>query len=45
MAGDEELALAAGCSGYISKPINTRTLGDQVREFLAAGAAPAASIG
>jgi CheY-like chemotaxis protein len=45
MAGDEELALAAGCSGYISKPINTRTLGDQVREFLAAGAAPTASIG
>jgi two-component system, cell cycle response regulator len=45
MAGDEELALAAGCSGYISKPINTRTLGDQVREFLAAGAARTASIG
>jgi CheY-like chemotaxis protein len=35
MAGDEEAAFAAGCSGYISKPINTRTLGDQVREFLA----------
>jgi CheY-like chemotaxis protein len=36
MAGDEELALAAGCIGYISKPINTRTLGDQLREILAA---------
>ena len=35
MAGDQDAALAAGCSGYISKPINTRTLGDQVREFLA----------
>jgi CheY-like chemotaxis protein len=35
MAGDEEAAFAAGCSGYISKPIDTRTLGDQVREFLA----------
>lgn len=45
MAGDQELALAAGCSGYISKPINTRTLGDQVRQFLAAGAARTAPIG
>jgi CheY-like chemotaxis protein len=35
MVGDRKLALAAGCSGYISKPIDTRTLGDQVREFLA----------
>jgi CheY-like chemotaxis protein len=34
MAGDREQALAAGCCGYISKPIDTRTLGDQVREFL-----------
>jgi CheY-like chemotaxis protein len=34
MAGDRELALAAGCIGYISKPVNTRTLGDQVRTFL-----------
>jgi CheY-like chemotaxis protein len=34
MAGDQDAAFAAGCSGYISKPINTRTLGDQVREFL-----------
>jgi CheY-like chemotaxis protein len=34
MPGDRERAFAAGCSGYISKPINTRTLSDQVREFL-----------
>jgi len=34
MAGDRELALEAGCIGYISKPVNTRTLGDQVRTFL-----------
>jgi CheY-like chemotaxis protein len=36
MAGDREQALAAGCIGHISKPINTRILGDQVREFLSA---------
>jgi CheY-like chemotaxis protein len=40
MAGDQEAAFAAGCSGYISKPINTRTLGDQVREFLTDAARP-----
>jgi CheY-like chemotaxis protein len=36
MTGDREQALAAGCSGYISKPINTRTLRVQLREFLPA---------
>jgi CheY-like chemotaxis protein len=36
MPGDREQALAAGCVGYISKPIDTRTLGDQIREFLSA---------
>ena len=34
MVGNRKQALAAGCSGYISKPINTRTLGNQIREFL-----------
>jgi CheY-like chemotaxis protein len=34
MAQDREQALLAGCSGYISKPINTRTLSDQLQEFL-----------
>lgn len=37
MPGDRDLALAAGCIGYISKPIDTRTFGGQVRAFLAAG--------
>jgi CheY-like chemotaxis protein len=34
MASHREEALAAGCSGYITKPIDTRLLGDQVRGFL-----------
>jgi CheY-like chemotaxis protein len=38
MPADRERALAAGCIGYISKPINTRTFGDQVRELLRASA-------
>jgi CheY-like chemotaxis protein len=36
MAGDRELALAAGCVGYITKPVDTRTLCDSVREFMPA---------
>ena len=32
--GDEDIALASGCDGYVTKPIDTRTLGNQVREFL-----------
>jgi CheY-like chemotaxis protein len=36
MPGDREQALAAGCVGYISKPIDTRTFARQVREFLVA---------
>jgi CheY-like chemotaxis protein len=37
MAGDRALSLAAGCSGYISKPIDTRTIIDQVAYFLNSG--------
>ena len=34
MKGDEQRMLAAGCDGYISKPINTRSLAGQVAEYL-----------
>jgi len=34
MTGDRDLALSAGCAGYIAKPIDTRTFGAQVRQFL-----------
>lgn len=34
MAGDEQIALGAGFDGYITKPINTRTLSRDVRRFL-----------
>ncbi|MEO8371289.1 MAG: response regulator [Candidatus Solibacter sp.] len=35
MMGDESRASEAGCDGYITKPIDTRTLGAQIRELLA----------
>lgn len=34
MKGDEEKARAAGCDGYISKPIDTRTLPRLVSDYL-----------
>ena len=34
MVGDAERAIAAGCAGYIAKPIDTRTLGEQIRRYL-----------
>lgn len=34
MKGDQEKALAAGCCGYITKPIDTRTFADTVKRFL-----------
>jgi two-component system cell cycle response regulator DivK len=34
MKGDCEKALAAGCTGYITKPINIREFHEQIRQFL-----------
>lgn len=36
MRGDEEKALAEGCDGYVTKPIDTRTLPQRIAAFLAA---------
>lgn len=36
MTGDEEKSLAAGCAGYIIKPIQTRSFAQQIRAFLGA---------
>jgi CheY-like chemotaxis protein len=37
MRGDEEKASAAGCDGYIPKPIDTRTLPDVIAKYLKLG--------
>ncbi|MDA8124097.1 MAG: response regulator [Deltaproteobacteria bacterium] len=34
MTGDEQKALAAGCDGYITKPIDTRSFGETLRQYL-----------
>jgi CheY-like chemotaxis protein len=35
MKGDEQRALAAGCDGYLSKPLDTRAFAGHVARFLA----------
>ena len=35
MKGDEAAALNAGCDGYLTKPINTRTFMATLRSFMA----------
>ncbi len=34
MIGDKEKALAAGCTGYIEKPINLDTLMGEIKKYL-----------
>ena len=36
MRGDDEAAIRAGCDGYISKPIDTRSFPSQIRDFIMA---------
>jgi len=38
MAGDRQKALAAGCTGYIEKPLNPKTFAAQIAEYLPGGA-------
>src|SRR5579871_6614624 len=40
MASEMEEARAAGCDGYITKPINTRTFADTIRQHLAGSRTP-----
>ena len=35
MKGDEEIALEAGCDGYLTKPIDTRTFIESITRFIA----------
>lgn len=44
MKGDEERILAAGCDGYIPKPIDTRTLPSLIRGYLEKGTAKSEPI-
>jgi len=39
MRGDEQLALEAGCDGYLPKPIDTRKFASQITTFVAEGTA------
>ena len=38
MRGDDQIALNAGCDGYVTKPIDTRTFIATVKKFIAAAA-------
>lgn len=37
MKGDEEIALKAGCDGYITKPIDTKTFPEAIWRFVGTG--------
>jgi two-component system cell cycle response regulator DivK len=44
MKGDEEKAIAAGCDGYITKPIDTRTLPKLIVEHIERNASPKTAL-
>jgi CheY-like chemotaxis protein len=39
MPAEKENARAAGCDGYLTKPIDTRTFGQEIRRYIDQGAA------
>jgi len=43
MSGDRERALAAGCTGYIEKPIDPDTFIEEVRSYLSPPPAPSST--
>jgi two-component system, cell cycle response regulator DivK len=43
MKGDEEKAFAAGCDGYITKPIDTRTFPTLIRQYMSKSEGSSAS--
>lgn len=44
MKGDEERALASGCNHYLTKPIDTRRLAQQIAQYILPPASTSADI-
>ncbi len=42
--GEDEKAMAAGCDGYVAKPVSTRELPKLVADFIKAGPLPGAPV-
>ena len=44
MKGDTEIAVNAGCAGYLTKPIDTRTFVDTITRFIARANLPPVTL-